>query len=172
VAVLPAPFNMTAEPLVTVWSGPAFAVGGVGCVYEIGTQTPFCSMEFASQIPFVVVDVGTHKPLAESNVKPEAHIELAVPNPLVIVVVVVPQPNCGKHGNPVPPAVAPFANVDCPNWFCANRPHISACGPVATPALTALQNIEAIVPIICAFAIVVIVGRNPAPISRIAAIRE
>jgi hypothetical protein len=141
VAVLPAPFNMTVEPLVTVWSGPAFAIGGVGCVCEIGTQTPFCSMKFTPQTPFVV-DVGTHKPLAESNVKPEAHIELAVPNPLVIVVV-VPQPNCGKHGNPVPPTVAPFANVvDCPNWFCANRPHILAWGPVATPALTALQNIE------------------------------
>ena len=168
-AVLPAPFNMTVEPLVTVWSGPAFAVGRVGCVCEIGTQTPFCSMKFTPQTPFVVVDVGTHKPLAESNVKPEAHIELAVPNPLVVV---VPQPNSGKHGNPVPPAVAPFANVDCPNWFCANRPHIPAWGPVATPALTALQNIEAIGPIICAFAIVVIVGRNPAPITRIAAMRE
>jgi hypothetical protein len=130
-------------------------------------------MKFTPQTPFVV-DVGTHKPLAESNVKPEAHIELAVPNPLVVekVVVLLPQPNCGKHGNPVPPVVAPFANVDCPNWFCANRPHISAWGPVATPALTALQNIEAIGPIICAFAIVVIVGRNPAPITRIAAMIE
>jgi hypothetical protein len=132
-------------------------------------------MKFTPQTPFVVVEVGIHKPLAGLNVKPGAHIELAaVPNLLVVVVaVVVPQPNCGKHGNPVPPAVAPFANVDCPNWFCANRPHITAWGPVATPALTALQNIEAIGPIICAFAIVVTVGgRNPAPIIRIAAMRE
>lgn len=170
-AVLPTPFNMTIEPFVTVWSGPAFAIGGVGCVCEIGTQTPFCSMKFTPQTRFVV-EVGIHKPLAGLNVKPKAHIELAVPNPLVVVAV-VPQPNCGKHGNPVPPPVAPFANVDCPNWFCANRPHITAWGPVATPALTALQNIEAIGPIICAFAIVVIVGgRNPAPIIRIAAMRE
>jgi hypothetical protein len=32
VAALPAPFNITVEPLSTVWSGPAFAIGAVGCV--------------------------------------------------------------------------------------------------------------------------------------------
>jgi hypothetical protein len=57
-------------------------------------------MEFAPQTPGVVVvvvpvvavvPVGTHRPLVESNVKPEGHIELVpvVPNPLVVVVVVV-----------------------------------------------------------------------------------
>jgi hypothetical protein len=138
---------MTVEPSVTVWSGPAFAVGGVGCVCEIGTQTPFCSMEFTPQTPFVVevVPVGTHWPVCELNVRP------------------------GLHGSAVPPTVF-GATGGCASWLCANRPHIPACGPVATPALTALQNIEVIGPIVCAFANAAIVGINPALITTIAAI--
>lgn len=93
----------------------------------------------------------------------------------VVPAVVPVQPNCGKHGNEDDEPLAEFAGC----WFCSadrpNNPQRLACGAVATPARMALHNIEAMGPIICAFAIAAIIGRNPASITATitpAAVRE